>query len=94
MINRLINWMIFIKKNNEISRKAHQIFFEGLYSQKNETLKKIKIKNKENKISHGRGNSLMKKVGGWVDLDSPYPLKPLPNGWENTERIASLNSYS
>ena len=31
---------------------------------------------------------------GWVDLDSPDPLKPLPTGWENTEGIASLYSYS
>ena len=31
---------------------------------------------------------------GWVDLDSPDPLNPLPTGWENTERIASLYSYS
>ena len=29
---------------------------------------------------------------GWVELDFPDPLKPLNNGWENTERIASLNS--
>ena len=36
----------------------------------------------------------MNKMKGWVDLDSPYPLKPLPTGWENTERIASLYSYS
>ena len=37
----------------------------------------LKIKNKENKISHGRGNSLRNKVRGCVDLDSPDPLKPL-----------------
>ena len=30
----------------------------------------------ENKISHGRGNSLRNKVRGWVNLDSPDPLKP------------------
>ena len=30
---------------------------------------------------------------GWVDIDSPDPLIPLPIGWENTERIASLYSY-
>ena len=34
------------------------------------------------------------KVRGLVVLDSPDHLKPLPTGWENTERIASLNSYS
>ena len=28
-----------------------------------------------------------------MELYSPDPLKPLPTGWENTERIASLNSY-
>ena len=28
------------------------------------------------------------KVRGWLELDSPDPLKPLPTGWENTERIA------
>ena len=33
-------------------------FIEGLYSQKIKTLKNFKIKSKENKISHGRGNSL------------------------------------
>ena len=38
------------------------IFFEGLYSQKIKTLKNFKIKNKENKISHGRGNSLRNKI--------------------------------
>ena len=53
-------------------------FFERLYPQKNKTLKNFKIKSKENKISHGRGNSLKNKVRGWVDLDSPDPLKPLP----------------
>ena len=31
---------------------------------------------------------------GWVEHDSPDPLKPLPTGWENTEGIASLNGYS
>ena len=54
--------------------------FEVLYSQKIKTLKSFKIKSKENKISHGRGNSLRNKVRGWVDLDSPDPLKPLPTG--------------
>ena len=52
-------------------------FFWGVYSQKN---KNFKIKNKENKISRGRGNSLRIKVKGWVDLDSPDLLKPLPTG--------------
>ena len=47
---------------------------------KNENITKLKIKNKENKISHGRGNSLRNKVRAWVDLDSPDPLKPLPTG--------------
>ena len=36
---------------------ASNFFFEGHYSQKIKTLKNLK-KNKENKISHGRGNSL------------------------------------
>ena len=57
-------------------------------------MKNFKVKNKDNKISHGRGNSLRNKVRGWVELDLPDPLKPLPTGWENTERIASLNSNS
>ena len=34
------------------------------------------IKNKENKISLGRGNSLRNKVWDWLELDSPDPLKP------------------
>ena len=34
-----------------------------------------------------------KWVVGWT-LDSPDPLKPLATGWENTERITSLYSYS
>ena len=38
-------------------------------------------------------NSFRNKVRGWVELNSPDPLKPLPTGWENTERIASLNNY-
>ena len=57
-------------------------------------MKNFKIKNKDNKISHGRGNSLRNKASGWVELGSPDPLKPLPTGWEITERIASLNSNS
>ena len=57
-------------------------------------MKNLKIKNKDNKISHGGGNSLRNEVRGWLELDSPDLLKPLPNGWENAERIASLNSYS
>ena len=43
-------------------------------------MKNFKIKCKENKISHGRGNSLMNKMRGWVKLDSPDPLKALPTG--------------
>ena len=54
------------------------IFFEGLYSQKNKASKNFKIKSKENKISHGRGNSLRNKVRSWMDLDSSNPLKPHP----------------
>ena len=57
-------------------------------------LKNFNIKNKDNKISQGRGISLRNEVRGWVELCSPDPLKPLPTGWENTERIASLNSNS
>ena len=52
------------------------IFLRTLFT-KNENITKLKIKNKENKISHGRGNSLRNKVRGWVDLDSPDPLKNL-----------------
>ena len=43
------------------------------------TLKNLKIKIEDNKISHGR-NSLRNKVRGWVDLDFPDPLKPHPTG--------------
>ena len=57
-------------------------------------MKNLNIKNKHNKISQGRGNSLRNEVRGWVELGSLDPLKPLPTGWENTERIASLNSNS
>ena len=59
-----------------------------------ENFKDFKIKDKDNKIFYWRGNSLRNKVRGWLDLNSQYPLKPLPSGWENTERIASLYSYS
>ena len=31
---------------------------------------------------------------GWVELGFLDPLKPLPTGWENIERIALLNSYN
>ena len=48
---------------------------------------------KDDKIYHGRGNYLRNRVTGWVELSSPDPLTPLPTGWENTERIASMNSY-
>ena len=46
----------------------------------------LQTQNKENKISHGRQIFLRNIVRGWVDLDSSDPLKPLPTGWENTER--------
>ena len=54
--------------------------------------KKYKPENqkKDDKIFHGRGNSLRNKVRGWVELDSHDPLNPR----ENTERIALLNSCS
>ena len=55
-------------------------------SRKKETLT-LQNHNNENIISRGRGNSLRNKVGGWVELDSSDPLKPLPTGLENTERI-------
>ena len=48
------------------------LFFKKIY------MKKFKIRNKDNKIYHGRGNSLRNEVRGWVELDSPDPLKPLP----------------
>ena len=60
-------------------------FFERLYFSE----KKIKIKNKDNKISHGRGNSLKNKVRSWVELDSPDPLKPLP--LQTIKSIAHVN---
>ena len=43
----------------------------------------------EEEISSGT-----ERESGWVELESPDSLKPLPTRWENTERIASLNSYS
>ena len=64
------------------------LFFRKLY------MKNFKIKNKDNKISHENWNSLRNKVRSWVELDSSDPLKPLHTGWENNERIASLNSNS
>ena len=69
-----------VKFNFTPIKFSFTLFFEGINSQKIETLKNFKIKSKENKISHGRGNSLRNKVMGWVDLDSPDPLKPLPTG--------------
>ena len=68
-------------------------------------MKNFNVKNKDNKISHGRGNSLRNEVKGWVELGSPndlvnyWPKKTLRQnlsrpGSENTERIASLNSNS
>ena len=48
-------------------------------SRKNETLK-LQTQNKDDKISHGRGNSLRNKVTGWMELNSPDPVKPLPTG--------------
>ena len=45
----------------------------------------LKIKNRGNKIRHGR-NSIKKKVR--VEFLSPRPsIKPPATGWENTERI-------
>ena len=87
-------WKWTTRPISDSRRTFFLFFFEGLYSQTIKTLKNFKIKNKENIISHGRGNSLRNKVRGCVDLDSPDPLKPLPTGWENTECIASLYSYS
>ena len=55
-------------------------FFEGLYFSKTLYMKNFNIKNKDNKISQGRGNSLRNEVRGWVQLGSPDPLKPLPTG--------------
>ena len=43
------------------------------------------ISNKDNKISHGQGNSLRNKVKGWVELKIPDPLKPLPFSRDNTK---------
>ena len=59
-------------------------------SRKNLSLK-LQNHNKDNKICHGKGNSLRMKVRGWVELDSPDPLKPLLTG---RECIASLYRYS
>ena len=69
-------------------------FFWGTLFLRKLYLKNFNIKNKNNKISQGRGNSLRNEVRGGVELCSPDPLKPLPTGLENTERIASLNSNS
>ena len=44
-------------------------FFEGLYFQEKLYLKNFNIKNKDNKISQGRGNSLRNEVRGW---EGPY----------------------
>ena len=55
-------------------------FFEGLYFLRKLYLKNLNIKNKNNKISQGRGNSLRNEVRGWVELFSLDPLKPLPTG--------------
>ena len=41
---------------------------EGLYFSEN-FIKKYKIKDKDNKISHGKGNSLRNKVRGWVEIE-------------------------
>ena len=38
------------------------------------------MKNKDNEISYGKGNSLRNEVRGWMDLDCPDSLKPLPTG--------------
>ena len=43
-------------------------FFEALYSHKIETLKIFKIKNKQNEISHGRGNSPRNALKGIVGV--------------------------
>ena len=42
------------------------IFFEGLYSQKIKNIKNFKIKNKENKISHGRRYSLEIPIHNYI----------------------------
>ena len=53
-----ISCLFFYRTKWESNKNNLQHFFEGLYSQKIKTLKNFKIKNKENKISDGRGNSL------------------------------------
>ena len=41
-------------------------YFEGLYFTKKLYMKNFNIKNTDNKISQGRGNSLRNEVRGWV----------------------------
>ena len=50
--------MIATKKWLRSHGNGYVLIYEGLYSQKIKTLKNFKIKSKENKISHGRGNFL------------------------------------
>ena len=55
-------------------------FGGGDFIKKKNYMKNFNIKNKDNKISLGRGNSIRNEVRGWVELGSPDPLKPLPTG--------------
>ena len=72
-----------IQNNNGRVEHIFCFVLRDFISRKKLNIKNFKIENKDNKISHGRGNSLSNKVRGWVNLDSPDPLKPLPTGWEN-----------
>ena len=53
-------------------------FLRDFILQKKLYMKNFNIKNKDNKISQGRGNSVRNEVRCWVELGSPDPLKPLP----------------
>ena len=73
--------MIFCKYLSKLNMllTLTKTFLRDFISQKG-TIKheKLQNQNKDNKISPGRGNSLRNKVRGWVELDSPNPLKPFP----------------
>ena len=59
-------------------------------------MKNFNIKNKDNKISQGRGNSLRNEVRGWVELGSPDPqnLSRPAERILNTESLQNPTSSS
>ena len=56
------------------SKHPFKVFFWGTLFFRKLYMKNFKIKNKDNKISHGRGNSLSNKVRGLVEVDSPNKI--------------------